>query len=1164
MKPDWNVPPLTSQRQARAAEPQLSAWVSANAGSGKTYVLVNRVLRLLLDDVAPGRMLCITYTKAAAANMANRIFKALGDWATMPEPALTEALARLTGRAPTQSERAKARRLFAESLETPGGLRIETIHAFCTRVLQAAPFEANVPPRFEVADDLAQAQMLREARRELLALVTADPRGAEAQALDLLARLAAQDSFETMVQEALRQRALFNDENGRARDPREVRAGIAAVLGIPADLDADSINRSFRRGLAALPNLPLLVDALQAGSTTRQNCAANLRALLAGQDDGDPVAFCRRGLITDAGTINSNIRGRGKSELEGAPLLALEALAELVLTAGERLNAVAIRDRSAALALLVTRMLASYQRQKSLRSLLDYDDLIAKTRALLERVEAAWVLYKLDAGIDHILLDEAQDTGEAQWAILRKLAEEFTSGGDIREKPRTIFVVGDEKQSIYGFQGAAPAAFGEERHALERRVADARLDFEAITLNTSFRSAPDIMRAVDAVFALPENASGLVFDGAGRPELHDTVRRGAPGTVDIWPLAANDTGEPPDAWTTPVDAPERRSGIVKLAERIARTLQRWHRTGRDDRGHPFKAGDVMILLRQRGALFEAIVKALKDAGVPVAGRDRLTLAEHPAVEDLMVLGRTLLLPDDDLALATALKTPLIDLNDDDLLRLAPLRTGSLRQALQDAAATEPRYAAAEEKLVAWTREAGRCGPFRFYADLLGPGRGRNLALSRLGAEAGDALDAFLNVALDHERRYGPSLAGFLQHVGGSATDVKRDLSASAGEVRVMTVHGSKGLEARIVILADLGPEPGPKRLPKILAVPEPRGSLVPIWPPASAEDTAATHDAKALVVTQMVEEHHRLLYVAMTRAEDRLIVCASQAKGEAPAGSWYAMVTEGLAASEPGLQAIGEGEEAILRFSVTAPAMSIEPDEPRPEASMLVVPAWLDVPLEREVEPAPPLRPSGAFAAADGEDRPGDGPFLAEAAAAGRLAHLLLQILPEVPAKHRAQAAYSLAEARGRTLPPDRRGRIVADALRLLGEPLLVALFGAGALAEAPVAGEIALPDGSRRAVSGRIDRLAILPDSVIIADFKTTARPPARSDDIPPQTVAQLAAYAELVQAIYPDRPVRALAVYTADLSCFELDAGQRQVALTALAAQDRGTISYSPPERV
>jgi ATP-dependent helicase/nuclease subunit A len=1150
MKPGWIVPPLTQQNQALAADPRLSAWVSANAGSGKTYVLVNRVLRLLLDGVAPGRLLCITYTKAAAANMANRVFAALSAWATLPEAELDTVLTRLTGKPPSRESLASARRLFAQALETPGGLKIETIHAFCTRVLQSAPFEANVPPRFEVADDLAQAEMLREARRELLRLVATDPEGEEAQALDLLARQAAQDTFDAMMQEALRQRSLFNDAEGRARDAGEMREGIAAVLGIAPELTAETVRQDFRQDLAAMSDLAALIAALEAGSPTRQGFAARLRALLAGADDGDPVSFCRKGFLTEAGSVNSNISGRGKSAFDGPLADTLEDLAARLCQAIDRLNAIAIRDRSHALALLVTRMLASYQRQKSERSLLDYDDLIARTRSLLTRVEAAWVLYKLDAGIDHILLDEAQDTSDAQWAILRQLADEFSAGGrEPGPRPRTVFVVGDEKQSIYGFQGAAPAAFNTQRRQLGQRIREAEQRFEAISLNTSFRSAPDIMQAVDAVFALPEHARGLVFDGSERPEIHDTVRRSDPGCVDLWPLCANDSGEPPDAWTTPVDATERRSGTAKLAQRIATTLAGWTRRGMDDLGQPFLPGNVMILLRQRGALFETIVKALKDAGVPVTGRDRLTLATHPAVEDLVVLGRTLLLPEDDLTLATALKTPLIGLDDDDLLRLAPERSGSLRAALREAAASQPRYAAVEARLAALATEAGRCGPFRFFAGLLGPGGGRNLALARLGAEAGDALDAFLSAALDHERRYGPSLAGFLDHVCGAATDVKRDLSSNRGEVRVMTVHGAKGLEAGIVILADLAPPPGAKRLPKILAVEPPRRQAVPIWPPASAEDAQATAQAKARVVEQMVEEHHRLLYVAMTRAENRLIVCGAQAKGEAPAGSWYAMVEAGLAASDPGLIEIGEGDAALRRFMTSRPQpvaveASAQPTTPAP------APDWLSRPPPREAEPTPPLKPSSALTAADAPDRPVDGPFLAEAAAAGRFAHLLLQMLPEIAPERREAVASALAASRGAALPEPRRGAIVTEALALLADPALAALFGPGSLAEVPITGLLAWGAGERRPVSGQIDRLAILPEEVIIADFKTTARPPRDLATIAPTTLAQLAVYRALVGQIYPGRRVRALLVYTATLTRLEPEAAVLDTLLAQLGA--------------
>ena len=1150
MKPGWIVPPLTQQNQALAADPRLSAWVSANAGSGKTYVLVNRVLRLLLDGVAPGRLLCITYTKAAAANMANRVFAALSAWATLPEAELVKELTRLTGNPPSRESLAAARRLFAQALETPGGLKIETIHAFCTRVLQSAPFEANVPPRFEVADDLAQAEMLREARRELLRLVAAEPEGAEARALDLLARQAAQDTFDAMMQEALRQRSLFNDAEGRARDAGEMREGIAAVLGIAPDLSAETVRTGFEGWLVQAAGMEGLVTALSGGSKTQKDAAEILRRALKGQGD-DPVELCRSGLLTKAQAVHADVRGRSdKTRLQPPASDVLDALETELCGAIDRLNAIAIRDRSHALALLVTRMLASYQRQKSERSLLDYDDLIARTRSLLTRVEAAWVLYKLDAGIDHILLDEAQDTSDAQWAILRQLADEFSAGGrEAGPQPRTVFVVGDEKQSIYGFQGAAPAAFNTQRRQLGQRITEAEQRFEAISLNTSFRSAPDIMQAVDAVFALPEHARGLVFDGSERPEIHDTVRRSDPGCVDLWPLCANDSGEPPDAWTTPVDAPERRSGTAKLAQRIATTLAGWTRRGVDDLGQPFAPGDVMILLRQRGALFETIVKALKDAGVPVTGRDRLTLATHPAVEDLVVLGRTLLLPEDDLTLATALKTPLIGLDDEDLMRLAPGRSGSLRAALREAAAGEPRYAAVEARLTELAAEAGRCGPFRFFAGLLGPGGGRNLALARLGAEAGDALDAFLSAALDHERRYGPSLAGFLDHVCGTATDVKRDLSSSRGEVRVMTVHGAKGLEAGIVVLADLAPPPGAKRLPKILAVEPPRRQAVPIWPPASTDDAQATAQAKARVVEQMVEEHHRLLYVAMTRAENRLIVCGAQAKGEAPAGSWYAMVEAGLAASAPGLIEIGEGDAALRRFMSSRP-QPVTVEASAPVATAEPTPGWLSRPPPREAEPAPPLKPSSALTAADAPDRPVDGPFLAEAAAAGRFAHLLLQMLPEIEPERREAVASALAASRGAALPEPRREAIVTEALALLADPALAALFGPGSLAEVPITGLLAWGTGERRPVSGQIDRLAILPDEVIIADFKTTARPPRDLWAIAPTTLAQLAVYRALVGQIYPGRRVRALLVYTATLTRLEPEAAVLDALLAQLGA--------------
>ncbi|WID94580.1 double-strand break repair helicase AddA [Bosea vestrisii] len=1154
----WTIPAQTSRAQSLATEPDLSAWVSANAGSGKTHVLVNRVLRLLLDGVAPGRMLCITYTKAAAANMSNRVFRALSAWAVATDTILWKVLTELTGQLPAPSDIGRARRLFAQALETPGGLKIETIHAFCTRVLQSAPFEANVPPRFEVADDLAQSELMRDARRDLLAAAEADSDGPQARALRFMAEHAAQDTFDQIMREALHQRAVFSDAEGRARKSEEIVEGLSAFLGISPELTAEAARQRFQRELVTVPDLERLLATFETGSATRIKAAVAIRVAVADAPGIDPVAACRAGLLTAEGNVAQHVRGKGNSALPADLDAALDALAACLTEAIDQLNAIAVRERSAALAVLVTHILAAYRKLKAQRSLLDYDDLIAKTRSLLDRVDPAWALYKLDAGIDHILLDEAQDTSEAQWAILRRLSEEFSAGEGAREqvRPRTVFVVGDEKQSIYGFQGAAPAHFSEERRLLGRRLQEAGQRFEPISLTTSFRSAPDIMRAVDAVFAPREHWRGLVFDGGAGPERHDTVKRLAIGAVDLWPVSGDDAGDKPDAWTAPVDAPERRSGLVKLAARIADVLKRWSDAGRDDIGRPFKPGDVMILLRQRGALFEAIVKALKDRGVPVAGRDRLTLADHPAVEDLAALGRTILLPQDDLSLAITLKTPLFGLDDEDLMRLAPERKGSLREAFRKAAQSEPRYAAIEARLTELAEEAGRCGPFRFFAGLLGPGGGRNLALARLGPEAADALDAFLSAALDHERRYGPSLAGFLHHIGAVATQVKRDLSASAGEVRVMTVHGSKGLEAPVVILADLGVAPGERRLPKLMAVVPPRGQHVPVWPTKRADDPTAMRRAKDAVVAQMIEEHHRLLYVALTRAEDRLILCGTQAKGEAPEGSWYAMAGTGLAGSEPWLRDVPapDGDGEVRRFMVSQPG-DVAAEESAAAVVATTSPDWLTRAAPDEAEPAPPLRPSSALAAADGQDRPNDGPFLAGAAAAGRLAHLLLQVLPEVPPERRASTAHALAEARGGSLPQERRAGIVEDALALIAAPEFGGLFGPGSLAEVPLAGEIIMADGSRRPVQGRIDRLAVGDDEVLIADFKTAARPPENATALPASTLAQLAVYRRLVGEIYPGRRVRAIAIYTASLKPLEPGAELLDATLATMTDQPRFT---------
>lgn len=1173
---DLVVSRQTSDLQMRAADPAGSAWVSANAGSGKTKVLVDRVLRLLLQGVEPSRILCLTYTKATAATMSNKVFDQLSTWAVMDDSALGSALSRLVdgdqaaGGHLAPPVLRHARRLFAQALETPGGLKIETIHAFCTRVLQMAPFEANVPAHFEVMDESQRDALLQQARRSVLsaALLGRDTKLAEAlQRLTVDA--GSNESFDKIITEALKLRDLFSDEEGRNLPVAELAKQVAGVLGIEPDLTELSVAQAFLQTLSRLINVDHVITVFRQGSSEDQKTAEAAQKAKFSPTLLDAMwIWLDRLLVEKKSPYSLHARKTlgTKKVLEIDPGLPdqLAALAEEALQTSDRLNAIATRERTVALATVATAIFARFDAAKQRARMLDYDDLINATLSLLTRVDAAWVLYRLDAGIDHVLVDEAQDTTPQQWQILQQLTAEFTAGAGARgsRMDRTMFAVGDQKQSIYGFQGAAPEKFDGMRRAFKERTIQARQIFNDIELKTSFRSAPDIVAAVDAVFAPQEHWPGLTFEAGIPPQRHDTARVSAFGAVDLWPVIADDPEPEKDAWSIPVDAPERRSGNLKLARRIAGQIGRWMDEGHDDLGRPFSPGDVLILLSKRGGLYDAVVKALKDRRVPVAGRDRLKLSAHPAVEDLIILGRAVLLPDDDLTLATLLKTPLFDLDDDDLMRVAPGREGSLSAALRLAAVQDPRIGKAIARYDVLGKSARRMGPFGFFAHVLGPMGGRCAAIHRLGAEAGDAVDAFLASALDFERRQGLSLFRFLEESATSTRDIRRDLSAPGRDVRVMTVHGAKGLESKIVFLADLGRKPNGKHAAALIGLPASlhgRSTLVPVWSPRKETDTHAVAEAKEQSKAAALEERSRLLYVALTRAEDRLIICGTDKDGKIPEGSWYDMISRGLSASTSGLAEIKapDGEGSIRRFRVTDRQGSggrLEAEE----GVSTQPPDWLSRSVQQETDDLPPLSPSRANSAANRPDRAQDSEFAASAAAIGKFGHLLLQVLPDVPVEKRKAAALTLARARASGIGKDHTATMITQTLALLSRPDLAGLFEPGGLAEVPVAGRIRLRGGAERLVSGQIDRLVVGQDTVVLADFKTTARPPRTVAGIPAGSVLQMAMYHALVSAIYPAHVVRTCLIYTADQSVHHLPHPLLSKALDSLA--ESGNELFTP----
>ncbi|WP_445502030.1 double-strand break repair helicase AddA [Microvirga sp. G4-2] len=1144
MSNDLVIPDYTKEAQRRAANPRASAWVSANAGAGKTKVLTDRVVRLLLAGSLPGRILCLTFTKAAAANMAIRVFERLGRWVTMDEESLVAELTELEGQRPTRNQVKLARTLFARAVETPGGLKIDTIHAFCERLLHLVPFEANVPARFAVLDESQTEEMLTQAIRNVLADTSNGNVPHLKDALDIISVDAVGDALTSALNAALRCKDFLHDSRGIARLRQE--------LGLKNDETLASIEQAMLEGGFKPESWPAIAQDLMTGKATDQERAEAFIAAANATEQPEKLKHYLSIFLKESdGLPRAESRLVTKSVDPALKERLLDEQSRIWNLMDKRKAARAV-ERTQALFMLASEIHDRVEQAKMRLGALDFQDLIDKTLALLSRGDTAWVLYKLDRGIDHVLIDEAQDTNPQQWDILRKITEDFTAGqGAAGARIRTLFAVGDPKQSIYGFQGAAPQEFESTRRDWSKKVREADLLFEDVSLTMSFRSGRAVLSAVDATFAVEKNFKGLSFEDKAIGTVHESARPHAPGLVELWPTETPADEEEPEAWVLPVDEPEQQSPPVVVARRIAQAVKCWTTKG-DENGRVWTAGDVLVLVRKRGAAFEAVIRALKEAGVPVAGADRLNIGEHIAVLDLVAAGRAALLPDDDLTLATALKSPLVGFTDDDLIRIAADRADdeSLHAALQRHAATgDAKAKRGCEALQAWRELAAQHGPFGFFATLLGPRGGRSQLVARLGSEAGDAIDAFLCFAHQSEMTETPSLTVFLNRFEAASHTIKRDLDSVNNEVRVMTVHGAKGLEAPIVILIDGCEVLG--RDPPLLQLKTKTGETIPVWSPSKKEDCSLVQEARDLLHAKGYEEHNRLLYVAMTRAKDRLVIAPYRTSGnEDPHNAWCEMIRHGLVEKAGGLER-GEAPYGPIELwregSPLARTLAAESDIAPLEP--FEVPEWLTLPAQPEPEPLPPIRPSSALGAAERMTRPGDGPYAPEARLRGTLVHALLERLPALGAEHRETMARAYVRARAPRLPAEVRESVIANALDVLAHEDLKTLFGPGSRAEAPIAGTVLTAQGELM-VSGQIDRLAILENEVLVADFKTTARAPRPGQPPPRSYVAQLALYRTLLSKIYPDKRIRTFLVWTAGPVIHELREPELESALTLIKA--------------
>jgi ATP-dependent helicase/nuclease subunit A len=1153
VKAPRTIPPPVRDAQARASDPAASAFVSANAGSGKTHVLVQRVIRLLLAGVPPEKILCLTFTKAAAANMAERVFKTLGHWVTLDDDALDAAIRDAGITHPTVPLRKSARELFASALETPGGLKVQTIHALCTRLLQQFPFEANVPARFTVLDDRDQTEMMERASLAVMLDASRTPDSAIGRALLAAMANAADVTFKDVVREACLSRDHFMAWTDAAGSAEAAVAQVSALLGVTANESIEDVEREIVDG----PNLPRsrweeIARALETGAKTERDNADRLRVALpaAGATQVDEY-LCVFLTDTDRTPRKSVLT---KNFVRDNPAIGsrFDAEASRLGPLIEKRRAVTTRDRTEALLHIAIAVAANYRREKAERGLLDYDDLIDKTLALLASGASGWVHYKLDRGVDHVLIDEAQDTSPRQWDIIAHIISEFTAGAGARDGVmRTVFAVGDEKQSIFSFQGAAPREFDARRWELKKKFEDAELRFESIPLTYSFRSGQAILKSVDHVFR--DEAIYRSIHAEKAYPLHEALPDAGPSQIDLWELSVADEKQDIEGWRAPFDGVPLTSAEVKLSKRIQSEIGRLvagvTMTGRLGNHRRLAYGDVLVLVRRRGNLFDAVIQALKHAGIPVAGADRLKLTEHIAIIDLMNLADALLLPQDDLALAVALKSPLFNLTEDELFTLAWNRKGSLRDALTAQAAESGRFRDALDRFAECERRSRTETPFAFYAWLLGADNGRARILRRLGHEANDALDEFLELALSYEKKAPASLQGFMAWLRAADTEVKRDMEISRDEVRVMTVHGAKGLEAPVVIMADTTTSPSDTQRLRLIHLPRGNGGKVVVWAGRKADDPPCVANARNAMLEETEHEYRRLLYVAMTRAADRLIVagCMPGNRNSVREDSWYDLIKRGLANSDLVFDEIPAGDGVVKSYRRAGDAT--------PETGATLdaaasthpsLPEWLHTPATPEQIIDRRLRPSDSGIDEGKTFRTGESLALrARALLRGTLVHRLLQSLPDIAVARRSDAALGyLARNAGHWTAGDREA-LAAEVLALIEDPRFAAVFAVGSRAEVAIAGRLDRPGRPPALVSGQIDRLVVTAAEVLIVDYKTNHAPPQLVAEAPGAYVRQLALYRAVLRKLYPLLPVRAALLWTETPDLMEISALALDAAL-------------------
>ncbi len=890
--------------QKIAANPNFSVWVSASAGTGKTTVLVNRLLRLFLNDVEPSKVLCLTYTNAGAIEMQNRIYKKTLDWATIPDEDLKKELNNLLDDKDESFDFdelfSKARKLFSKLIDNPMPLKIYTIHAFCQSILKRFPIEACITPHFKIIEDSEVKNLLNEAYQKLIHTLKNDKTIDYVdvfKSFTYLMQNTPEIEFDNLVEtivdgrehffelcqkyktkskmlDYLKSKIFGNSQYANESFLNDINLFKANILDhIPSGF-IDNLKRvlSVDNGKKSLARLNLISTFLQEKNISKKFDV--YKKIFLNSDDSIP-----KDCILNKKSINEDIKFVDNVSRETIR----------IRNAVEFINSIEIYNATSSVLDIGLTLNTIYEGLKKKRGVMDFTDLITTVKNLFDKDNiSSWILYKLDGGISHVLIDEAQDTSPIQWEIVDKLTEEFFTSGSDKKNVKSLFSVGDRKQSIFSFQGANIKLFEKYKNHFKERIEFENYPFFDLPLNRSFRSCKNILNTVDDVI---KNSNGVLLPN--EDITHIPNRKDSFGLVEVLPLVKSIEDETKKCFKPPIENINVFNTDIEMANVLATKIKylldnEYISDSKNDepkRVRKIEPKDIMILVRKRN-LVDNITRALLAKNIPLAGRDKLSLSDNIAIEDLISLLKFVLFNYDDLSLAEVLKSPLYNLTDDDLFDLCFNRKD---ETLYSMLCKSEKYKDISDDLKYLIDFSKTALPFEFFDYILKVQNKRKNFISRLGIEVIDILNGFLSQCLSYDNlKLGKSLSDFYEWFSLNEVEVKRNMEQVNNTVRIMTVHSSKGLEAPVVFIYNAN-----------AVLSSSRDRI--IWNEDFPMYKTSNFKNSGKVFSDMIEnnnnanqeEFYRLLYVAMTRARDRLYVIGSENKSK-DAKTWYSCIKESL------------------------------------------------------------------------------------------------------------------------------------------------------------------------------------------------------------------------------------------------------------------------------